>query len=329
MSALRGAWTRRRKRWRPRTTASGASAGPSTMICSVRGRRGARRGVALGRGAVGPETTMAARRPKGGSRPRGAPRSRSRRRPRGRPRRWRGSPGAPARRSGPAPGSAPPARPARPVTWERSWKVRSAARMSPKARPRSPSTTPTSVRTGKLWPLATSWVPMTMSTSPFAIASSSSAQPLHAADACRSTSRWCARSGKRAATSSASRSTPGPHGDQAVPVAAVRAGVRPPLAWPQWWQRSIAAEAVLDQPGRAVRALEAVAAGAAERERRIAAPVEEEERLLAARRASRRPRRRAAATGSGRAPAGARRMSIAAISGSAASAKRSGRTRRA
>ena len=41
-----------------------------------------------------------------------------------------------------------------------------------------------------------------------------------------------------------------------------------------------AAEAVLDQPGRAVGALEAVAAGAAERQRRVAAAVEEEERLL-------------------------------------------------
>ena len=39
-------------------------------------------------------------------------------------------------------------------------------------------------------------------------------------------------------------------------------------------------EAVIDQPGIAVRTGEAVAAGAAERERRIAAPVEKEQRLL-------------------------------------------------
>src|SRR6478752_1678327 len=42
------------------------------------------------------------------------------------------------------------------------------------------------------------------------------------------------------------------------------------------------AEAVIDQPGVAVRAGEAEAAGAAERERRIAAAVEEEQRLLTA-----------------------------------------------
>ena len=43
-----------------------------------------------------------------------------------------------------------------------------------------------------------------------------------------------------------------------------------------------APEAVIDQPGVAVRAGEAEAAGAAQRERRIAAAVEEQQRLLAA-----------------------------------------------
>ena len=37
-----------------------------------------------------------------------------------------------------------------------------------------------------------------------------------------------------------------------------------------------AAEAVLDEPGRAIGTLEAMAAGAAERQRRIAAPVEKQ-----------------------------------------------------
>src|SRR5690606_33972094 len=41
-------------------------------------------------------------------------------------------------------------------------------------------------------------------------------------------------------------------------------------------------ETMLDQPRRAVRALEAMTTGAAEREWRIAAPVDEEKRLLAA-----------------------------------------------
>src|SRR6478736_1025928 len=42
------------------------------------------------------------------------------------------------------------------------------------------------------------------------------------------------------------------------------------------------AEAMIHQPGVAIRALQAEAAGTAERERRIAAAVEEEERLFAA-----------------------------------------------
>ena len=44
-----------------------------------------------------------------------------------------------------------------------------------------------------------------------------------------------------------------------------------------------AAKAMLDQPGRAIGALEAMAAGAAQSQRRIAAPVEEQQRLFAAR----------------------------------------------
>src|SRR5262245_10855751 len=42
-----------------------------------------------------------------------------------------------------------------------------------------------------------------------------------------------------------------------------------------------APESVLDEPGRAVRALEAEAAFAAERDRRIAAAIKKQERLLA------------------------------------------------
>src|SRR5258708_38959699 len=41
-----------------------------------------------------------------------------------------------------------------------------------------------------------------------------------------------------------------------------------------------AAKTMLDQPGRALRAFDAVPAGAAERERRIAAAIEEQQRLL-------------------------------------------------
>ena len=88
----------------------------------------------------------------------------------------------------------------------------------------------------------------------------------------------------------------------------------------------LAAKAVLDQPARAVRALEAVAADAAERQRRIAAAVEEEQRLLAA--FQRVCRISVSSTGDRKPPraGGARRMSIALMSGSAASAKRAGST---
>ena len=44
----------------------------------------------------------------------------------------------------------------------------------------------------------------------------------------------------------------------------------------------LAAEAMIDQPGRAVGAGEAEAAGAAQRERRVAAAIEKQQRLLAA-----------------------------------------------
>ena len=94
--------------------------------------------------------------------------------------------------------------------------------------------------------------------------------------------RGCARPGNSSAASCSSRSTPGPTGakDSAAShfghllrqrhrEAAVMADQPPP-------------EAMIDQPGVAVRAGEPVAAAAAERERRIAAAVEEQQRLLAA-----------------------------------------------
>ena len=54
------------------------------------------------------------------------------------------------------------------------------------------------------------------------------------------------------------------------------------MAKPQWWQTSLLAEAVIDQPGVAIGAGEAEAAGAAQRQRRIAAAIEKKQRLLAA-----------------------------------------------
>src|SRR5207344_269363 len=67
---------------------------------------------------------------------------------------------------------------------------------------------------------------------------------------------------------------------QAVGRGAIRTGSRPPLAMAAVVAEEDAAETMLDQPGRAVRALEAMPAGAAERQRRVTAPVQKEERLL-------------------------------------------------
>ena len=88
--------------------------------------------------------------------------------------------------------------------------------------------------------------------------------------------------GKRSATSSARRSTPGPQAMRRSAVAAFRAGLGPPLDMAAMMAHERAAEAMLHQPGRAVGALEAMAAGAAQGQRRIAAAVEKQQRLLAA-----------------------------------------------
>ena len=130
-----------------------------------------------------------------------------------------------------------------------------------------------------MWPLATSWVPMTMSTSPFSIAASSSRRrctpPMMSLDI-----RIVRASGEARGDLLAEPLDARPDGDEALRVAAVRAVVRPLLGVAAMVAEEHAAEAVLDQPGRAVGALEAMAAGPAERERGIAPPVEEEERLL-------------------------------------------------
>ena len=159
----------------------------------------------------------------------------------------------------------------------------------------SASSTPTSVSCGKLWPLATSCVPITMSTSPAATAASSlrsrSAPPGKSLE-----STMQRFSGNSSATSSAMRSTPGPQATSVSNVPQAGAGLGRRSAWPQWWHTSAPAKAVLHQPGRAVGALEAMAAGAAERQRRVAAPVEEQQRLLAGRQRRRPWRRPASAT---------------------------------
>ena len=113
------------------------------------------------------------------------------------------------------PGFSP--RPARPVAWRSSWNVRSAARGSPLARPTSASTTPTSVSSGKLWPLATSCVPMMRSIFAARRRVELRAQPLDPAGKVGRQHQRPRRRGTAPPTSSARRSTPGP---QAVSVSA-------------------------------------------------------------------------------------------------------------
>ena len=73
----------------------------------------------------------------------------------------------------------------------------------------------------------------------------------------------------------------GAAGDQGIDRAAFRAmlGLGPAVAAVMTEQA--AAQAVVDQPGAAVRAAQPMAAGPAQGERRKAAPIEEQERLLA------------------------------------------------
>jgi hypothetical protein len=68
---------------------------------------------------------------------------------------------------------------------------------------------------------------------------------------------------------------PRPARDERVERAAGRAGVRARLGVAAMMAHERTAEAVLDEPGRAVRAFVAMGAGAAERERRVAPAVEE------------------------------------------------------
>src|SRR5262245_34678164 len=63
---------------------------------------------------------------------------------------------------------------------------------------------------------------------------------------------------------------------------AFRTGLRPPVAVAAMMTDELPAETMLDQPARTVGTLEAVAADAAERQRRVAATVEEQQRLFAA-----------------------------------------------
>ena len=160
--------------------------------------------------------------------------------------------------------------------------MRSAARRSPPARPRSASTTPTRVRCGKCQPLATIWVPMMSSTSrsPMARAASAAAAGPGMVSRGHDQAPRLRPENRRLLLDALHA---GPDRREAVGRAAFRAlggrrlgvaavvALQPPL------------RPVLHQPGGAVRAAHPVAAVAAERQRRVAAAVQEQHRLLAAR----------------------------------------------
>ena len=125
------------------------------------------------------------------------------------------------------------------------------------ARPMSASITPTSVRCGKLWPLATSWVPITMSTSPSAMASSSArSRSVPPGKSLDSTTR--APAGEQPGDLLGDALDPRPAGDQRVERAAGGQAFGRALDVAAMVAHQRAAEAVLDQPGRAVRAVVAV-----------------------------------------------------------------------
>ena len=122
---------------------------------------------------------------------------------------------------------------------------------------------------------------MTMSIAPASIAPTNSAA--RSGDQMVSEVTIAVRaSGNSSATSSAMRSTPGPAGDQAVLLAAFGAGLGRRHDVAAMVAGEPVHQPVLDHPRGAVGALEAMAAVAAQGQRREAAAVEEQQRLLAA-----------------------------------------------
>ena len=121
---------------------------------------------------------------------------------------------------------------------------------------------------------------MTRSYSPFSISAKRSLScALEPMSELRITGR---APGNRPATSSATRSIPGPMGISESTVPHSEQVVGPLLLVPAMMAHQHAAEAVLDQPRIAIGALILMPAGAAERQRRVAPAVEEQQRLLAA-----------------------------------------------
>ena len=188
--------------------------------------------------------------------------------------------------------------------------------------------TPTRVRSGKLWPLETSWVPITRSAPPPAICLDARLQRGRAFGEVGGEDREAGVGPERRRLLGQPLDAGAERGHPALGLAG-GAGVGDRLRRAALVADEALAEAVLDHAGVALVAADLVAAGAADGERRVAAAVEEEERLLAGGEAlvdrARQRRRRSSAP----ARAGRARRSIARISGSSATPKRSGRSSRA
>ena len=263
-SARRGALASRRKRLLPRNIASGASAGPSTTISpdcrravfAARQLCGARQfaRIDFGRLAIGARDDDRRQPPE---RRQAGVAARSRllggRNARNRLTASRAGRDGPSARSAARRGPAFRRGRRGPATWVRSWNVRSAARGSPSARPISASTTPTSVSCGKLWPLATICVPISRS--------NSCSRPPAIPRACARARRACRTTGRAAARRETARRPPRRRArrrdrrPERIGRAALRAEVGPALDIAAMMADQRAAVAMLDQPGRAIRAL--------------------------------------------------------------------------
>jgi hypothetical protein len=159
--------------------------------------------------------------------------------------------------------------------------VRSAARGSPFDRPRSASTTPTSVISWEIVPLGHQL--RTDHDIRLALGDrlELDPKPPRAAGHVRRQHDH-ARIGEMLVGLFRDPLDPRPAGHQMVKRPAGRAGLRHRLVVAAMVALQLRAEPVLDQPARAVRTLEPVAADPAQCQRRIAAPVEKQQRLLLA-----------------------------------------------
>ena len=148
------------------------------------------------------------------------------------------------------------------------------------ARPRSASIMPTRLSFGKWCPLATSCVPMMRSKRPSATSASSSRK--RSTDSTRSLDRTRMRDrGKSSAGFLLKSLNARSNRNKAVGGVTIRAFLQERHREAAMMTDQPALEAVVDQPGVAIRACQSEAAGTAERQRCVAAAIEKQQGLLA------------------------------------------------